>query len=70
MLGAGTPQPLQAVGHSAGGPCSVGAVYHFPPVAIHRTMAAFAAGVDEGVPEAETLRYVISRPRYPARGES
>ena len=44
MAGAGP-----ALGHSGGGPGSVAAAYHYPERAV--TVAAFAAGDDEGVVE-------------------
>jgi D-alanyl-D-alanine carboxypeptidase len=52
----GMPRPLHVVGHSAGGPGSVGAVYHLPGSERRRTAACFTAGQDEGVPEDEVLR--------------
>lgn len=50
---AGGPD-VHVIGHSAGGPGSVGAVYHAP--ATGRTAAAFAAGDDGGVPERAMVR--------------
>jgi D-alanyl-D-alanine carboxypeptidase len=58
MRRSGMPQPLQVIGHSAGGPGSVGAVYNAPDGGRHRTVAAFTAGLDEGVTEDEVLRYL------------
>ncbi|MBH0239188.1 serine hydrolase domain-containing protein [Methylobrevis albus] len=52
---AGGPD-IRVVGHSAGGPGSVGAVYHAP--ATGRTAAAFAAGDDGGIPERTAVRLV------------
>lgn len=54
----GMPRPLHVVGHSAGGPGSVGAVYHLPGSASSRTVACFVAGQDEGVAEDEVLRHL------------
>lgn len=45
------PAPLDVMGHSAGGPGSVGAVYHARLVDSCRTVAVFAPGSDEGVVE-------------------
>ncbi|WGF86379.1 serine hydrolase domain-containing protein [Marinivivus vitaminiproducens] len=45
---------LAVAGHSAGGPGSVGAVYHAP--ATGRTAAVFGEGTNEGVPEALACR--------------
>ena len=60
MMGAmqrpGMAQPLQVIGHSAGGPGSVGAVYAAPD---GRAAAVFAAGSDEGVAEDEALRRLV-----------
>jgi CubicO group peptidase (beta-lactamase class C family) len=50
------PRPLRVIGHSAGGPGSVGAVYTSFDTDRYRTAAAFAAGTDEGVTEFEVLR--------------
>jgi CubicO group peptidase (beta-lactamase class C family) len=49
----GMKQPLEVVGHSAGGPGSVGAVYAAPD---GRAAAVFAAGADGGAAEDEALR--------------
>jgi hypothetical protein len=61
MLGstqrAGMPQPVRVIGHSASGPGSVGAVYHTPDDS-GRTVAAFAAGSDDGAVEVEVLRHL------------
>ncbi len=46
--------PLRVVGHSAGGPGSVGTVYHAPES--RRTVAAFTAGTDERIAEDAVLR--------------
>ncbi len=51
MRARGVPVPLQVFGHSAGGPGSVGAVYHAPLVDGCRTVAVFRPGSDEGVVE-------------------
>lgn len=51
MAGAGT-----AIGHSGVGNRSVSALYHFPDLPGTPTVAAFAAGTDEAVPEYEVLR--------------
>jgi CubicO group peptidase (beta-lactamase class C family) len=45
-----------AIGHSANGPGSVGAVYHFPDLSPTRTVAVFAQADDEGVTEYEAAR--------------
>lgn len=45
-----------AMGHSAGGPGSVGAVYHFPDLPTPRTVAVFAQAGDEGLCEWEAAR--------------
>ena len=49
--------PLTVLGHSAGGPGSVGAVYHAP--ATGRTVAVFTAGTDEGVAEAQAFALLL-----------
>jgi D-alanyl-D-alanine carboxypeptidase len=54
--------PLAVVGHSAGGPGSVGAVYHAPFGGDCRTAAVFAAGADEGPVEHAALRLLTSSP--------
>ncbi|HZH26125.1 MAG TPA: serine hydrolase domain-containing protein [Azospirillaceae bacterium] len=57
MQGPGMAKPLEVVGHSAGGPGSVGAVYHTSGDGGCRTAAVFAAaGRSEGVAEYEALR--------------
>ena len=55
----GMPQPLEVVGHSAGGPGSVGAVYA-RRVGGRRTVAVFMAGPDEGAAEDEALRLLAA----------
>lgn len=57
MRRAGMPQPLAVLGHSAGGPGSVGAVYHAPGSG--RTVAAFGAGANGGDVEDEALRLLV-----------
>lgn len=63
MMGAmqrsGMPQPIDVVGHSAGGPGSVGAVYCRQHDGRSRTAAAFLAGADEGVAEYHVLERLI-----------
>jgi D-alanyl-D-alanine carboxypeptidase len=54
----GMARPLEVIGHSAGGPGSVGAVYSTPGGGRQRTVAALAAGVDEGVTEDRALRHL------------
>ena len=49
-------RPLLAMGHSAGGPGSVGAVYCFPEARWCRTVAVFNPAIEEGVAEHEALR--------------
>jgi len=57
MQGPGMVEPLEVVGHSAGGPGSVGAVYHALVGGRRRTAAVFAAaGQGEGIAEYEALR--------------
>ncbi|WP_349370919.1 serine hydrolase domain-containing protein [Salinarimonas sp.] len=48
---------LSVLGHSAGGPGSVGAVYHAP--ATGRTAAVFAPGLDEGAVEHAALAALL-----------
>jgi D-alanyl-D-alanine carboxypeptidase len=59
MIGAmqapGGLRPLEVAGHSAGGPGSVGAVYHAVTRVGRRTAAVFAAGDDEAVAEHAVL---------------
>ncbi len=55
MIGQMRPAGL-AVGHSGAGPGSVSAVYHFGDRPRPCTVAAFAAGADEGVTEHEAAR--------------
>lgn len=57
---AGMAQPIQMAGHSAGGPGSVGAVYHGPGASGGRTAAVFTAGKDEGVAEHAALRHLAA----------
>jgi hypothetical protein len=45
-----------AIGHSGAGPGSVGAVYYFGDRPTPCTVAAFAAGDDEGTTEHEAVR--------------
>lgn len=56
----GMERPVRMIGHSAGGPGSVGAVYHAPDSG-GRTAAAFMAGTDEGVTEEAVLRHLVER---------
>jgi D-alanyl-D-alanine carboxypeptidase len=49
-----------AMGHSAGGPGSVGAVYHFGDRPAPCTVAAFATGDHEGTTECEVMRLAQS----------
>lgn len=56
MLRPGMTEALEVVGHSAGGPGSVGAVYGVIQDGQVRTAAAFVAGTDEAVPEDAMLR--------------
>ena len=53
-------EPLRVAGHSAGGPGSVGAVYRDLDSPRGRIVAAFAAGSNEGVVEAEVLRRLVA----------
>ncbi len=52
--------PMFVAGHGAAGPGSVGAVYRALGPKPGRTVAAFAAGVDEGAVEARVLRELLS----------
>ena len=61
------PVPLQVFGHSAGGPGSVGAVYHAPLVDGGRTVAVFAPGGDEGVVEHLAARLLAGGGRTVSR---
>ncbi len=58
MQGPGMARPLRAIGHSAGGPGSVGAVYHAPETG--RTAAVFVAGDAAGAAEREALRRLLA----------
>lgn len=62
MIGTMATEPAAAafpvLGHSAGGPGSVGAVYHGP--ATGRTVAAFTVGDDEGMPESIACRLLAT----------
>jgi CubicO group peptidase (beta-lactamase class C family) len=58
MKRASLPRPLRVVGHSVGGPGSVGAVYTSSDSGRYLTAAAFSAGADEGVAENEVLRFL------------
>lgn len=70
-MGSGTPRPLEVIGHSAGGPGSVGAVCHAPGNG--RTVAVLAAGTSRGAgrdcrsgashPGAESRSSACSSPR-------
>jgi len=64
MMGAmrrpGMAESLQVVGHSAGGPGSVGAVYQCVGDGRGRTVAVFVAGSDEGVAEDQVLEKLIT----------
>jgi CubicO group peptidase (beta-lactamase class C family) len=53
--------PLRVAGHSAGGPGSVGAVYHALDAGKGRTVAVFAAAADEGAAERRALRHLSQR---------
>ena len=69
MRGRGMDAPVTVLGHSAGGPGSVGAVYHAP--ATGRTVAVFTAGDDDGATEADALALLLgetSRNPAPSRG--
>jgi CubicO group peptidase (beta-lactamase class C family) len=56
----GMAQPLLVAGHSAGGPGSVGAVYHaLDGDGRHRTAAVFMAAPEEGAAEDEALRLLV-----------
>lgn len=58
MRDAGMTQAVTVLGHSAGGPGSVGAIYHAPHSG--RTAAVFAGGEkDEGVAEYQALRFLV-----------
>lgn len=65
MLGAmaatDTARPLAVFGHSAGGPGSVGAVYHAPEPGRGRTAAVFADVADTGLVEARALALLEER---------
>ncbi len=52
--------PVFVAGHGAAGPGSVGAVYRRLGEGPGRTVAAFAAGADEGAVEARALREILS----------
>jgi hypothetical protein len=52
----GMARPLEVIGHSAGGPGSVGAVYRWIGDNRVRTVAVFAAGSDEGIAEDLALK--------------
>lgn len=52
--------PACVAGHGAAGPGSVGAVYRALGPEPGRTVAAFAAGADEGAVEARVLREIFS----------
>lgn len=55
----GMVKPLEVIGHSAGGPGSVGAVYHAPEYG--RTSAVFVAQVnDEGLAERRALQHLLN----------
>ncbi|HET8729138.1 MAG TPA: serine hydrolase domain-containing protein [Alphaproteobacteria bacterium] len=56
----GMTGPLEVAGHSAGGPGSVGAVYHGVSDGRGRTAAVFAAGSDEGIAEDQALKMLIA----------
>lgn len=57
MRGRGMDAPVSVLGHSAGGPGSVGAVYHAP--ATGRTVAVFTAGDDDAATEAQALALLL-----------
>ncbi|WP_112663472.1 serine hydrolase domain-containing protein [Microvirga flavescens] len=46
----------RVVGHTGGGPGSRVAVYHFPELSPHRTVAAFSVGIDDAIAENEVMR--------------
>jgi hypothetical protein len=58
VQGDGMAAPGFVVGHSAGGPGSVGAVYHAPE--LRRTAAVFTGGRDEGVAENLAVQQLFS----------
>jgi CubicO group peptidase (beta-lactamase class C family) len=58
VQGDGMAAPGFVVGHSAGGPGSVGAVYHAPELC--RTAAVFTGGRDEGVAENLAVQQLFS----------
>lgn len=49
----------RAIGHSGGGPFCVNAVYHFPDQADPITVASFANGLNEGVPELDGAKTAL-----------
>ncbi len=49
----------RAIGHSAAGSGSVGAVYHFPDTSSKRTVAVFGPFKDEGITEAAALQIAM-----------
>lgn len=59
MHHAGLATPVPVVGHSAGGPGSVGAVYHAPRIG--RTVAVFMEGNDQGAAESEALLHLCAQ---------
>jgi len=59
MLAPGCTQAIEVAGHSAGGPGSVGAVYH--ALRNGRTAAVFTAGTDDGETEHEALRLLTGK---------
>lgn len=60
MADPGAGARLSVLGHSAGGPGSVGAVYHAP--ATGRTAAVFAPGSDDGAVERAVLSALLGVP--------
>ena len=64
MHHSGIGHPVAVVGHSAGGPGSVGAVYH--AIDSQRTAACFIAGQDEGAAEVEALK-ILATPSHSSR---
>jgi D-alanyl-D-alanine carboxypeptidase len=67
MRGRGMDAPVTVLGHSAGGPGSVGAVYHAPTTG--RTAAVFRAAADVGRAEDRALALLLGEPpQNPAPG--
>jgi CubicO group peptidase (beta-lactamase class C family) len=70
LMGSDLQVPMEVVGHSAGGPGSVGAVYsrRAGSVAGHRSAACFTAGDDAGAAEFAVLRMLQAGDSEPERG--